>query len=173
MTGGGVKGWVQQTLGNLNSLWPGALQPFHPFPTPLHKLQVLFFPACLSPGNLRPCQEKPPSRPPASGGAGEGAGGDQEGLEKSSRFFSLQETPSLPHPLGPLRFLWLGLGREGLSWGKVKARLRSSPAESAGRRVSNQTGAGAVRKKEFCPSRISRPRAGQSSVSRFSFLRCP
>lgn len=70
----------------------------------------------------------PPLPPPAGGGAGGGAGGDLEGLENSGGFFSLRETPSLPHSLSPLRFLWLGFRREGLSWGRVRVWLSSSPA---------------------------------------------
>lgn len=176
MTGGGVKGvgradaWATLTACGQGICSQSA--PSRPPPqAPSLILSCLPLPRKSPP---LPGEASPPPAPAPQAEALERALAEIRKVWKTlADFFSLQETPSLPHPLGPLRFLCLGSGREGLSWGKVKAWLRSSPAECEGRRVRNQTGAGAVRKKEFCPSCFSRPRAGQSSVSRFSFLRCP
>lgn len=164
------EGWAEEGRGQPSQLMARGFAAIRPLTDLLP--QVLHFPACLSPGNLRPCQEKPPSCPPSGGGARGDAGGDLERLENSGGFFSLRETPLTTSPARSTQ-VSLGLGREGLSWGTVRAWLHSSPAEFEERRVRNQTGAGPVRKKEFCPSHVRSPRASESSVSRLSFSRCP
>lgn len=99
--------------------------PFRP-PSPSPK-SYSFLPA--SPQEIpAPARRSPPPAPPCwrRRWRGRWRGSGRSG--KLWRIFSLRETPSLPHSLGPLRFLWLGLRREGLSGGRVRVWLRSSPA---------------------------------------------
>lgn len=98
--------------------------PFRP-PSPSSK-SYSFLPASPQeiPAPARrsvPPVSPPPPPPHLQAEALEGAlAGIRKVWETLTDFFSLGD-PSLPRPLGPLRFLWLGLGREGLSWGKAKA----------------------------------------------------
>lgn len=134
--GGGGPG---RRRGNLHSLWPGAPQPLGPFPPPSPSPKSYsFLPA--SPQEISaPARRGPPPAPPppAGGGAGGGAGGDLEGLENSGGFFPSGRPPHYLTPRSTQVSL-AGLRREGLSWGRLRVWLRSSPAEFEGRRKSQE-----------------------------------
>lgn len=112
LAGAGGWGWAGQAPGlpsQPDTRASAAIRPLSD-PPPLAPSLIL---SCLPlPRKSPPLPGEAPLRhPPAGGGAGGGAGEDLEGLENSGGFFSLRETPSIPHPLHPLRFLWLGFGK--------------------------------------------------------------
>lgn len=168
-----MEGRQGRRQGNLRSSWLGSLQPFVPFPTPLPLAPSLILSCLPLPRKSPPLPGEAPLPPPRRRRRWRGR---WRGSGTSGKLWRIFPSGRPPHCLTSKVHsgFCLDLRREGLSWGKVRAWLRSSPAVFRGEeRVRNRTGAKAVRKKEFCPSPVRSPRADESSVSRLSFSRCP
>lgn len=134
---------------------------------PSHILSCLPFPRKSPPlpGEAPLPPPPPPPRPPQVE-ALEGALAGIWNVWKTLADFFPPGDPLTTSPLGPLRFLWLGLGREGLSWGTVRAWLHSSPAEFEGRRKSEEPDWGWGCKEEGI---LSQPRQESQSRRKLSF----
>lgn len=100
-----MEGRQGRRQGNLRSLWLGSLQPFVPFPTPLPLAPSLILSCLPLPRKSPPLPGEAPLPPPPQAEALEGALAGIWNVWKTLADFSLRETPSLPHLLGPLRFL--------------------------------------------------------------------
>lgn len=134
-------------LSNLDSLWPGFVQPLGPFAFFLSSKSYSLLPAF--PQDLSASARSPPPGWRRLWRWGVGGGRNLESLENSGGFFLPPGRPPTPtSPLGPLRFLWRGLGKEG--WSLETGSCCTPHTLDLRRKEARTTQARTVMKKEFC-----------------------